>query len=69
MKRSIYLLSIGLVLFACKGSNSNEAKATDSTAVKADSSTTVYTCPMHPEVTSSKPGECPQCHMQLQVKS
>jgi Heavy metal binding domain len=26
---------------------------------------TVYTCPMHPEVTSDKPGTCPKCGMSL----
>ena len=26
---------------------------------------TVYTCPMHPEVTSSGPGKCPKCGMDL----
>jgi Cu+-exporting ATPase len=26
----------------------------------------VYTCPMHPEVTSDKPGKCPKCGMKLQ---
>ena len=25
----------------------------------------VYACPMHPEVTSSTPGKCPICKMQL----
>ena len=25
----------------------------------------VYTCPMHPEVTSDKPGKCPKCGMDL----
>ena len=26
---------------------------------------TVYTCPMHPEVRSGKPGKCPKCGMTL----
>jgi len=34
----------------------------------ANTSGVVYTCPMHPEVTSSKPGECPKCHMALVKK-
>jgi heavy metal-binding protein len=29
---------------------------------------TVYTCPMHPEVTSSQPGKCPKCGMNLVPK-
>lgn len=28
----------------------------------------VYTCPMHPEVTSDKPGDCPKCGMKLVKK-
>lgn len=28
----------------------------------------VYTCPMHPEVTSDKPGSCPKCGMTLVKK-
>jgi heavy metal-binding protein len=31
--------------------------------------TTIYTCPMHPEVTSSKPGTCPKCGMTLVRKA
>ena len=26
---------------------------------------TSYVCPMHPEVTSSEPGTCPECGMKL----
>lgn len=28
----------------------------------------VYTCPMHPEATSNKPGRCPKCGMNLVPK-
>lgn len=28
-------------------------------------STTIYTCPMHPEVKQNKPGDCPKCGMNL----
>lgn len=27
-----------------------------------------YTCPMHPEVVSDKPGKCPKCGMELALK-
>ena len=27
---------------------------------------TIYTCPMHPEVRSNKPGKCPKCGMFLE---
>lgn len=30
-----------------------------------DSGLTVYTCPMHADVRSDRPGTCPQCGMQL----
>jgi hypothetical protein len=29
---------------------------------------TVFTCPMHPEVTSDKPGTCPKCGMKLEPR-
>ncbi len=32
---------------------------------KADTIKTKYTCPMHPEVMSNKPGKCPKCGMEL----
>ncbi|MFH1958026.1 MAG: heavy metal-binding domain-containing protein [bacterium] len=27
----------------------------------------IYQCPMHPEVTSDKPGDCPKCGMKLEI--
>jgi hypothetical protein len=28
----------------------------------------VYVCPMHPDVKSDKPGKCPKCGMNLELK-
>ena len=35
--------------------------------VKKSKTTAYYTCPMHPEITSSKPGKCPKCGMALNL--
>jgi hypothetical protein len=32
-------------------------------------SATTYTCPMHPEISSPKPGKCPKCGMNLVPKA
>jgi hypothetical protein len=40
--------------------------ASSSVMKSADS---VYTCPMHPEITSDKPGQCPKCGMDLVLKT
>jgi hypothetical protein len=34
-----------------------------------DAGSAIYTCPMHPEVTSDKPGNCPKCGMTLVKKN
>ena len=36
---------------------------------EAKGSTTVYTCPMHPEIRQSGPGDCPKCGMLLVPES
>ena len=41
------------------GSLSNQNKA----------ATKTYTCSMHPEVNSDKPGKCPKCGMELIEKN
>lgn len=36
--------------------------------VKSKEAAVSYTCPMHPEVKSEKPGKCPKCGMNLEKK-
>lgn len=45
-----------------KNTQSSGNSVTDSTVTKT------YTCPMHPEVISDKPGTCPKCGMDLELK-
>ncbi|MEO5645671.1 MAG: heavy metal-binding domain-containing protein [Bacteroidia bacterium] len=40
----------------------------DSEIAKSGNSTETYTCTMHPEVKSDKPGKCPKCGMELVKK-
>lgn len=54
MKRLSILFALLLLLGSC-GSNDKTAKELD----------VYYTCAMHPEVVSDKPGKCPICHMEL----
>ncbi|KKR54778.1 MAG: Efflux transporter, RND family, MFP subunit [Candidatus Curtissbacteria bacterium GW2011_GWA1_40_24] len=37
--------------------------------MKDSSTVKIYTCPMHPEVRSDKPGSCPKCGMSLVAKA
>ncbi len=34
-------------------------------SIQNNESTKTYTCSMHPEVISDKPGKCPKCGMEL----
>lgn len=67
MKNSIYVallaLSIFATLSACNNSTPKNSPVTSEVAKKE-----IYTCPMHPEVQSDKPGKCPKCGMELVKK-
>lgn len=41
------------------------ADAGRETTAREEPSTQAYVCPMHPEVTSTAPGKCPKCGMDL----
>lgn len=60
-------LSIFYLLFAfaaCKPATQSNTQAPTQT----DKNKTVYTCSMHPEIKSNKPGMCPKCGMDLTEK-
>ena len=55
---AVLLLSTGLVFTACSG---NDSKVKTEQLAKDET----YTCTMHNEVMSDKPGKCPKCEMTL----
>lgn len=67
MKKSLLVISIvlfsGFILYSCGNSSSKQKSATENEVAKVQ-----YTCPMHPEVLSDKPGDCPICGMTLVKK-
>ena len=69
MKKLINTSALLIVLFfaACTSSE-KPAQASTDTASHSQAAA-VYTCPMHPEVTSDKPGTCAVCKMDLVVKT
>ena len=47
---------------------SNDKKSSTVKKSSHENMAMTYTCPMHPEVTSDKPGKCPKCGMDLVEK-
>ncbi len=75
----IILIAVGLFLAACNNDNKSGQNSADSTSKQGTigahdghgenaehSGEHVYSCPMHPEVRQSGPGECPKCGMDLE---
>ena len=61
------LIIIAVMLAGSLASFAQKAKA-NSAENKTDTAVTkTYTCPMHPQVTSDKPGTCSKCGMNLSL--
>ena len=56
------------VLTSLTGSEAPPTDAAKADTGKGAQEPVIYTCPMHPEVTSDKPGRCPKCGMELVPK-
>jgi len=60
--KSIFVLLIALTAtVSAIAQKANEPKA------KPNVVQVQYTCPMHPDVVSAKPGKCPKCNMDLSL--
>ncbi len=67
MKTKIILSSFVLstiIIFSCNGEAKKDATATENASQPV--AAFAYTCPMHPDVKSDKPAQCPDCGMDLE---
>ena len=67
----LVLVVLAITVTAALVSGCNKPAASTDTVAPAATATVgaAYTCPMHPEVTSDKPGQCPKCNMALVKKA
>ena len=65
MKKNIISAVTLLMLVFALACNSSAPKNNSTIAPQVELASFYYTCPMHPEIHSDKPGKCPICGMDL----
>ncbi|HLN53113.1 MAG TPA: heavy metal-binding domain-containing protein [Lentimicrobium sp.] len=75
MRKHTWLVTAILALFislsSCNNAGNRNTTGNDRDTTQTDNyglTEVIYTCPMHPEVTSDAPGQCPKCGMDLVKK-
>ena len=64
----VVTLTMFVAVTLCSYAQEKSLQKSDTTMSKEKSPKVVYSCPMHPEVTSDNPGMCPKCGMKLEKK-
>jgi hypothetical protein len=63
--KSIILIVLTMVFCSFQNTFAQNAFEKQDTTLTLDSTKIIYTCPMHSEIISDKPGTCPKCGMEL----
>ncbi len=66
--KKVMLMSVAILFSAATDIAAHTTTAVSDTTKKVKPAKVQYTCPMHPEVISDKPGKCPKCGMTLVKK-
>jgi cytochrome oxidase Cu insertion factor (SCO1/SenC/PrrC family) len=67
MRPKVLIVLLAIAMTSAAWTTGDFARARAQTRKKTQQKAERYACPMHPEVTSGKPGNCPKCGMNLRL--